>query len=58
MMINCHEMRKGQVYYCEGCGLELQVISECKSCGTPAEECECPEPCTFQCCGQSLKLKQ
>jgi len=56
-MPNCHEMRKGQVYACEGCGLELEVVKECKECGTPAEECGC-EPCTFICCGKELKLKE
>ncbi len=56
-MTNCHEMKLGQVYVCEDCGLELKVVNECKDCGTPADECECP-PCTFVCCGEPLKLKE
>lgn len=56
-MASCQEMKVGQVYACEGCGLELKVVKECKECGSPAEECECPEPCTFECCGEPLKLK-
>ncbi len=28
-MASCHEMKMGQVYVCEGCGLELQVVKEC-----------------------------
>jgi hypothetical protein len=60
-MANCHEMRKGEVYVCEQCGVELQVVAECRSAGAPAEECKCHpqhEPCTFSCCGQDLKLKK
>ena len=53
-MASCHEMKVGQVYACEGCGLELKVVKEC---GSPAEECECPEPCTFECCDEPPKLK-
>jgi hypothetical protein len=55
-MTNCHDMRVGQVYVCEGCGLELEVIKECEECGTDPESCECP-PCQFVCCGDPLKLK-
>jgi hypothetical protein len=56
-MINCHEMKKGQIYVCEECGLELQVIQECKECGTPADSCK-HEECRFVCCDNSLKLKK
>jgi len=52
-MPNCHEMRKGEIYVCEDCGLELQVISECKEVGTPASECGChtsDEIPDFTCC--------
>jgi len=54
---DCHKMKKGQIYICEGCGVELKVVKECHECGTPSEECEC-EPCTFLCCGNELKLKE
>ena len=56
-MADCHEMKKGQVYICEGCGLALQVVTECKDCGEPAKECECG-PCAFVCCDEPLKLKK
>jgi hypothetical protein len=46
-------MQKGEVYVCEKCGVALQVLEECKDCGKPEEECECP-PCTFSCCGEEL----
>ena len=42
MATNCHEMKMGEVYACEDCGLELKVVKECRSCGTPAEDCKCP----------------
>lgn len=57
-MVNCHEMEVGQVYFCEGCGLELKVVKACEECGAAAEDCDCPEPCVFQCCGEPLKLKE
>ena len=56
MATNCHDMKKGDVYVCKDCGLELQVIAECKDCGTPASSCECG-PCTFVCCNQELQKK-
>jgi predicted nucleic acid-binding Zn ribbon protein len=56
-MPSCHDMRKGDVYVCEECGLELEVIKECKDAGTPAEDCGChpsADPCTFSCCGMEM----
>lgn len=58
MTTNCHEMHKGQVYVCKECGLELEVVAECESCGTDPDTCECDEPCTFRCCGEELTLKE
>jgi len=59
-MPSCHEMRKGEIYVCEDCGLELQVIKECEDSGTPVEDCGC-EPCSnvaeFSCCGKPLVEK-
>ncbi len=56
-MISCHDMKLGQVYVCEECGLELKVVKECRECGEDAADCDCAEPCTFSCCGEELKLK-
>ena len=56
-MPSCHDMKLGQVYVCEECGLELQVVQECDECGEDASECSCVEHCTFSCCGEELKLK-
>ena len=56
-MAVCHEMKEGQVYFCDDCGLELKVVKECKECGTSAAECS-SEECTFVCCNKPLKLKE
>jgi len=59
-MTNCHVMKKGEIYVCEGCGIEIQVIKECKDVGTPAEECCCHDEgssYTFSCCGKPLVKK-
>jgi len=59
-MTSCHDMKKGDVYVCETCGLELEVVAECRDHGAPAEDCACHDegnPCTFSCCGQPLARK-
>ena len=56
-MTDCHDMKKGEIYHCEECGLELKVVNECVDCGPTEEECACG-PCEFVCCGEELKLKQ
>ena len=59
-MLSCHDMKKGDVYVCEECGLELQVTAECKEADTPADECDCytdASACTFSCCGKDLLKK-
>ncbi len=57
-MVNCHNMKLGQIYMCEDCGLELKVVVECEECGTSAESCGCDEHCEFSCCGAPMKLKE
>ena len=32
-MPGCHDMRKNEIFVCEDCGMELQVIKECKDMG-------------------------
>jgi predicted nucleic acid-binding Zn ribbon protein len=59
-MPGCHDMKEGEIYYCEDCGLELKVVKECKNAYKPVEECECCQehgPTTFSCCGIALKKK-
>ena len=52
-MANCAEMNKGDIFKCEKCGLELQVVRTC-SC-TAGEEVSCMVP--LQCCGQDMEKK-
>ncbi len=40
-MTNCHEMKMGETYHCADCGLELQVVNECRDVGKPADQCGC-----------------
>jgi len=50
-------MKLGEVYVCEECGLELKVVKECEECGQEEGECTIAD-CTFQCCGEEMKLKE
>jgi len=59
----CSEMKVGQVFVCEKCGLELKVMKECKDVGKSPEHCNCEtnggtECCNITCCGEELKLKK
>lgn len=56
-MARCDEMREGELYCCEQCGLEIQVIEECAhEEGKEAEEiCRIED---FVCCGGPLTLKE
>jgi hypothetical protein len=49
-MANCAEMKPGDRFVCESCGLELQVTKAC-SCGA-GEEGGCTVP--LQCCGKDM----
>jgi hypothetical protein len=57
IMLNCREMKKWQIYFCKDCGLELQVIEECKECGTDEKSCLL-DVCKFVCCDEELALKE
>ena len=53
-MSSCNELKKGDILYCEDCGLELTVTKAC-SCGDE-DSGACAES-GFSCCGMSLKKK-
>jgi hypothetical protein len=59
-MPGCQEMKKDEVYVCEGCGVELKVVREC--CTEETEEgCVChieANGCEVECCDKPLKLKK
>ena len=60
-MPNCHEMKNGEIYKCQDCDIELQVIKECKNRDIPSEECSCrsnTDECIISCCGNPLVKKE
>ena len=60
-MASCHEMKKGEIYVCEECGLELQVLKECRGVGKPEEESMYhtdDSQCALACCGKDLVKKK
>lgn len=52
-MANCGEMKVGDAYACEVCGLELQVSKACTC--KPGESGACEVP--LRCCGQDMVKK-
>lgn len=57
-MASCNEMKKGELYVCDSCGLEFEVKAECNcpdidEC-KPAEGHDC---CDFECCGKPMHKK-
>ncbi len=49
-MANCIEMKKGDSYKCETCGLELQVTKTCACIAGKEVSCSVP----LQCCGKDM----
>jgi len=56
-MPRCDEMREGEVYYCEHCGLEIEVIEECSHDEDEEAEVVCRAE-EFTCCGAPLTLRE
>ena len=52
-MAACSEMKAGEVYVCENCDLEIQVVHSCADSEEGA--CACAE--SLSCCGGPLVLK-
>jgi hypothetical protein len=51
--MHCHDMKTGQLFRCEDCGLELKVVNECRDAGKPGD---CDSECKLVCCGKPLVL--
>jgi hypothetical protein len=49
-MANCGEMKEGDIYKCNSCGLEFKVVKAC-SCGSEDEACSVQ----LQCCGKEME---
>ena len=54
VMANCNEMKEGEIFVCEKCGLELRVHKTC-TCGGADGTYKCSVP--LQCCGQEMVKK-
>jgi hypothetical protein len=52
-MANCAEMKKGDIFVCKTCGLELQVAKPC-ACGSESGQA-CTVP--LKCCNQDMTKK-
>lgn len=52
-MANCAEMKEGDIFVCETCGLELKVTKTCAC--IVGEEVSCTVP--LQCCGKDMTKK-
>lgn len=57
-MASCNEMKKGDFYVCDSCGLEFEVKEECNcpdidAC-SPQHGHDC---CDFECCGKPMHKK-
>jgi hypothetical protein len=51
-MAICAQMKKGEIYTCPDCGVELQVIKEC------ADEGKCAtDGCKLTCCDREMELR-
>ena len=56
-MVHCHDMKLGQVYVCEECGLELKVEKSCTTTGDHPKGVPCTE-CIHVCCSKDMKLSE
>jgi hypothetical protein len=55
-MVHCHDMKAGQVYVCEECGLELKVEKSCTVKGNHPKGVSCTR-CIHVCCNKDMKLR-
>lgn len=52
-MASCYNMKEGEVYICDICGLEVRVEKGCTC--NEGEDDACSVP--MQCCGQPMRRK-
>jgi hypothetical protein len=53
-MADCCDMKEGDIFYCDVCGLELSVAKAC-TCTPGSDSNTCTVP--LQCCGQEMKKR-
>jgi len=51
----CHDYQEGAVYFCEDCGIEIQILKGCQECCGDHNNGDCD--CRFECCGKPLTKK-
>jgi len=52
-MAKCSDMKEGDRFVCESCGLELQVTKPCTCSSDKEGSCSVP----LQCCGKEMRKK-
>ncbi|MCG2776851.1 MAG: hypothetical protein L6406_14345 [Desulfobacterales bacterium] len=52
-MVDCADMKEGDLFVCDACGLELRVEKACTC--SAGEEGACSVP--LQCCGKGMVTK-
>ena len=52
-MANCVDMKEGDLFVCENCKLELQVVKSCSCVAVGEVVCTVP----LQCCGKDMVKK-
>lgn len=52
-MVNCCDMKEGDLYVCAVCGLELSVKKACTCEPDSSDKCDC----SLHCCGQEMSKK-
>ena len=57
-MVSCNMMKKGEVWGCKECGIEIEVIRECDKAEISSYECSSEGGCSFTCCGEDLVKKK
>ena len=53
VMANCCEMKEGDLFFCDACGLELEVRKACTCQSGSEDACSVP----LSCCGKEMTLK-
>jgi len=55
-MARCDQMKVGEIYVCEQCGFEFQVLKECVHQDEMKHDGSCHEA-GCGCCGEEMRLK-
>jgi hypothetical protein len=58
-MVCCHDLKKGEIYLCEDCGIQLEVKQECREHHEHPKGgcCEKEGQCVLACGDKKLVIK-